>query len=124
MEPSSVPTPSQAKPQKVQTIGILMIISGIANLLFGLGLAIGLALSIILLCCAPLGLLPVALAIFEFIYGIRLVGSSTEPTRHSTLQVIAVLEIVAIMAGNFISLVIGIVNLVLLNDPEVKAVIQ
>jgi hypothetical protein len=58
------------------------------------------------------------------IYGIRLVGSDAERTPHATVQVIAVLEIVAILAGNFISLVIGIVNLVLLNDPEVRLSIK
>jgi hypothetical protein len=116
--------PSQPKSQKVQIIGILMIISGIANLLFGLGLGLGLALSLVLICCAPLGLLPVALGVFELIYGIRLVGSNPEQVPLSRVQIIAILEIVAILAGNFISLVIGIINLVLLNDPEVRLTIK
>lgn len=124
MEPTPVPTPSQSKSQKPQTIGILMLISGISNILFGLGLGVGLAFSVILICCAPVGLLPVALGIFELIYGIRLSGNDTEHAPFATVQVIAILEIVAILAGNFISLVIGIVNLVLLNDPEVRAVIK
>jgi hypothetical protein len=54
------------------------------------------------------------------IHAIRLLGSGTEPPSYATVQVIAILEIVAILAGNFISLVIGIVNLVMLNDPEVR----
>ena len=124
MEPTPVPAPSQPKSQKVQVIGILMLISGIANLLFGLGLGVGLVFSVIFICCAPIGLLPVALGIFELVYGIRLVGSDAERTPFATLQVIAVLEIVAILAGNFVSLVVGIVNLVLLNDPEVRLSIK
>ncbi|HEY5118470.1 MAG TPA: hypothetical protein VII90_03370, partial [Anaerolineales bacterium] len=86
----------------------------------GLGLVAGLALSLVLICCSPVGLLPMALGIFELVYAIRLLSSGTEPQSYATMQVIAILEIVSILAGNFISLVIGIVNLVMLNDPEVR----
>ena len=120
MESTPVSTPPQIKSQKVQVIAVLMLISGIINVLIGLGLAAGLALSVVLICCSPVGLLPIALGIFELIYAIRLLGAGTEPPSFATMQVIAILEIVAILAGNFISLVIGIVNLVMLNDPEVR----
>jgi hypothetical protein len=120
MDSTPVPTPSRTKSQKVQVIGILMLISGIANVLIGLGLVAGLALSLVLICCAPVGLLPMALGVFELIYAIRLLGTGAEPQPYQRVQIIAILEIVSILAGNFISLVIGIVNLVLLNDPEVR----
>ncbi|MGD0806953.1 MAG: hypothetical protein ABSA10_05745 [Anaerolineales bacterium] len=120
MESTPVSTPPQIKSQKVQVIGVLMLISGIINVLIGLGLVAGLALSLVLICCSPVGLLPMALGIFELIYAIRLLSSGTEPPSFATMQVIAILEIVSILAGNFISLVIGIVNLVMLNDPEVR----
>ncbi len=120
MESTPVPAPLQPKSSKVQTIGVLMLISGILNMLFGLGLAAGFALSLVLICCAPVGFLPLALGIFELIYAVRMLGSSAEMPSHSTVQVIAILEIVSILTGNLISLVIGIVNLVMLNDPEVR----
>jgi hypothetical protein len=120
MESTPVPTPPQIKSQKVQVIAVLMLISGIINVLIGLGLVAGLALSLVLICCSPVGFLPMALGIFELIYAVRLLGSGTEPLSYATMQVIAILEIVSILAGNFISLVIGIVNLVMLNDPEVR----
>jgi hypothetical protein len=120
MESTPVPVPSQQKNQKVQWIGILMLISGIINILVGAGLVAGLALSVILICCAPVGLLPVALGVFELIYAIRLLGTGTEPQPYQRVQIIAILEIVSILAGNFFSLVIGIINLVLLSDPEVR----
>jgi hypothetical protein len=120
MESTPVPTPPRIKSQKVQVIAVLMLISGIINVLIGLGLVAGLALSVLLICCSPVGLLPMALGIFELIYAVRLLGSSTEPPSYATMQVIAILEIVSILAGNFISLVIGIVNLIMLNDPEVR----
>jgi hypothetical protein len=120
MESTPIPTPPQIKSQKVQVIAVLMLISGIINVLIGLGLVAGLALSLVLICCSPVGLLPMALGIFELVYAIRLLSSGTEPPSYATMQVIAILEIVSILAGNFISLVIGIVNLVMLNDPEVR----
>lgn len=120
MESTPLPTPSQTKPSKIQTIAVLMLISGILNALIGLGLIAGLALSLILICCSPVGLLPLALGIFELIYAIRLLGSNAEPPTYATVQVIAILEIASILAGNLISLVIGIVNLVMMNDPEVR----
>ncbi|MGD0174685.1 MAG: hypothetical protein ABSC61_09740 [Anaerolineales bacterium] len=124
MESTPVSTPPQIKSQKVQVIAVLMLISGIINVLIGLGLVAGLALSVVLICCSPVGLLPLALGIFELIYSIRLLSSGTEPPSYATMQVIAILEIVSILAGNFISLVIGIVNLVMLNDPEVRLSIK
>jgi hypothetical protein len=120
MESTPVPAAPQTKSQKVQIIGILMLISGIFNVLIGLGLVAGLALSLVLICCSPVGLLPLALGIFELIYAVRLLGSAAEPQPFKWIQLIAILEIASILAGNFISLVIGIVNLVLLNDPETR----
>ncbi len=120
MDSTPVSTPPQSKSQKVQVIAVLMLISGILNVLIGLGLAAGLALSLVLICCAPVGLLPMALGIFELVYSIRLLGSNPEPPSFATAQVIAILEIVSILVGNFISLIIGITNLILLNDSEVR----
>jgi hypothetical protein len=123
------PTPQLApasapKPQKVQLIGILTIISGALNISMGLGLMIGLAVSVILLCCAPIGALPLALGVYEVIYGIRLIGSGREPVSRDTMQTIAVLEIVTLLVSNLPSAVIGIVDLILLSDSEVMAYFQ
>jgi hypothetical protein len=129
MEAPSAPSPRLAptarpKPQKVQIIGILTVISGAVNISLGLGLMLGLALSVVLICCAPLGVLPIALGVFEVIYGIRLIGSGQEPVSRQDMQVIAILEIITILASNMISGVIGIVDLVLLSDSEVVQYFQ
>ncbi len=116
--PTPQPTP-QPRPQKVQIIGILTVISGALNISLGLGLMIGLAFSVILLCCAPIGALPLALGVYEVIYGIRLIGSGQEPVSRQTMQTIAVLEIITLLISNLPSAVIGIVDLVLLSDSEV-----
>jgi hypothetical protein len=123
MELPSPATP-QSKPQKVQFIGILMLISGAVNISIGLGFALGMALSVILLCCAPLGALPLALGVFEVVYGIRLIGTGQEPVTRQTLQTIAILELLTILASNLVSFIIGIVNLVLLDDAEVTGYIR
>jgi len=124
MEAPVAPVPqlapaAQPRPQKVQIIGILTVISGALNISLGLGLMVGLAFSVILLCCAPIGALPLALGVYEVIYGIRLIGSGQEPVSRQTMQTIAVLEIITIVVSNLPSAVIGIVDLILLSDPEV-----
>jgi hypothetical protein len=110
-----ITTTPQSKPSKVQMIGVLMIISGAVNI------SMGLALSVILICCAPVGALPLALGIFEIVNGIRLISSGQEPVDPQTLQTIAILEVVTILGSNAVSFIIGIVNLVLLSDNEVTA---
>jgi hypothetical protein len=112
---------TQPTPQKVQIVGILMIVSAAFNIIIGLGFIVGFALSIILICCAPIGLLPLALGVFEVIYGIRLIGSGQEPVQRQTLQTIAILEIASILVSNVGSFIAGVVNLLLLSDPEVMA---
>jgi hypothetical protein len=109
----------QPKPAKVQTIGILMLISGAVNITIGLGIVAGFLLSIILICCIPVAALPLALGIFEVIYGIRLIGSGQEPVKRDTLQTVAILETASILGSNMVAFLVGVVNLLLLNDPEV-----
>ena len=108
---------TQPTPQKVQIVGILMIVSAAFNIIIGLGFIV----SIILICCAPIGLLPLALGVFEVIYGIRLIGSGQEPVQRQTLQTIAILEIASILVSNVGSFIAGVVNLLFLSDPEVMA---
>jgi hypothetical protein len=114
-------TPNQPKSPKTQTIGILMLISGIMNILVGIGGGLGFLLSIILACCSPIFLLPIALGAAEIYYSTKLLSSSGEKVAFAHVQIIAIVEICTILVGNFISMVLGIINLVLLNDPETKA---
>lgn len=116
-------TPYQPKPGKVQAIAITTLINGILNILLGIGLTGSVVLGTlgIGLLCAPLTLLPSALGIFEIIGGTKLMG---EPPRKFNLQTIAILEIVAILAGNVISLIVGILNLVFYNEPPTRQYID
>ncbi len=74
---------------------------------FGLGLL-----------CAPVTILPSILGIFEIVYGARLLAAV--PMRVRPSQAIAILEIRAIVAGNFVSLVVGILALVFCAEASVK----
>jgi hypothetical protein len=114
----------QPKPAKVQTIGILMLISGAVNITIGLGIVAGFLLSIILICCIPVAALPLALGIFEVIYGIRLIGSGQEPVKRDTLQTVAILEIASILCSNMVAFLVGVVNLLLLSDTEVTGYLK
>ncbi len=98
----------------------MMLVNGILNILYGLGLtgAIVLGTLGIGLLCSPFTILPSILGIFEIIMATKLLAN---PVRNpGNIQVIAILEIVAIITGAFISLVVGILNLVFLSDGEVK----
>jgi hypothetical protein len=107
------------KPGMVTTLAILTLISGIMNIIAGLGIASGLAISIVLLCVAPFGLLPVVLGIFEILYAVKLLSNPPQPIQPN--QTIAILEIVCFFFGNMLSGITGVLALVFYNDLNVKA---
>lgn len=109
------------KPGMVQAILVMTLINGILNILYSLVVTLliiigSLGFGII---CAPLTILPGILGIFEILYAIKLLPDTPQPTKPN--QILAILEVCAILTGNVVSLVIGIVNLVLYNDDSVKA---
>lgn len=116
-------TPYPPKPGKVQAIAIMTLINGILNILWGIGLTGSVVLGTlgVGLLCAPLTILPLVLGFFEIIGGVKLMG---EPPRKFNVQTIAILEIVAILAGDGISLIVGILNLVFYNEPPTKQYID
>jgi hypothetical protein len=109
------------KPGKVQAIAIMMLVNGIINILYGLGMTAGIVLGTLFIgtICAPLTILPAVLGVFELIYGIKLLSEPPKPVKN--IQTIAILEIVAVVCGSGLSLIVGILNLVFLSEPEVKA---
>ena len=113
-------TPTDEKPQLIMTIAIMTLISGILNILWGLGLTAAIVLGTFFLgiVCAPVTILPAALGIFEVVYALKLLSDPPQPVQPS--QPIAVVEIVCIIAGNIISAGVGILVLILYNDPIVK----
>jgi hypothetical protein len=120
MNETITPSGQGIKPGQVTTISIMMLISGIINILGSLtmtGLIVLGTVGIGLL-CTPVLLLPLVLGIFEIIYASKLMSNPPKPVRN--LRTIAILEIVDIIFMNIVALATGIITLVFLNDPEVK----
>lgn len=112
--------PTSNKPSEVQTLGILTLISGIINILAGLGLTATVVIGTIGigLICVPLTILPTIFGVFEILYAAKLLGEDAQSAGPS--QSIAIVEIAMILFGNVISMAVGIVALVIYNNPNVR----
>jgi hypothetical protein len=106
--------PRYDKPGKVQAIAIMTLAGGIIALLCGLAWAstcIGLVL--------PPTYYSFVLGVMAIIKGSNLLGDSAY--RESPPRAIAIMQIINILSLDVINVVLGIVTLVFLNDPAVKA---
>jgi hypothetical protein len=106
------------KPTLVNVIAWMTLASGIVNLGWGIGASFLFAITIVGLCCVPLTILPAILGIFEIVYAAKLLHTSPKPVKPAVN--LAVLEVVCILAGNFFSMIVGILSLIFYNDPAVK----
>jgi len=111
-------SPYGDSPGLVKTIAVLTLINGIVNIFWGLIATVTVTASIILICLAPLAILPTILGIFEIIYAAKLLTNPPQPVQPSST--IAILEILCILAGNVFSMIVGILALIFYNDPQVK----
>lgn len=110
--------PSNESPGLVKTIAVMTLINGIVNIFWGLIATVSVTASILLICLAPLAILPTILGIFEIIYAAKLLTNPPQPVRPS--NTIAILEILCILTFNVFSMIVGILSLVFYNDPQVK----
>lgn len=117
----TIPQPTSDKPGMFTGLAIATLISGILNILLGLGLTVAIVLGTIGIgiICAPLTILPTILGIFEIIYAIKLLANPPQPVQPS--QAIAIMEICCVLFGGAIQAGVGIFALVAFNDPSVKA---
>jgi len=106
---------SVQKPALVNVIAWMTLASGIINLVWGVIAVHSLWWTIV---CIPFAILPTVLGIFEVIYAAKLMSHPPQIVNPSTN--IAILEIVAILAGNVFSVVVGILSLVFYNDVTVR----
>jgi hypothetical protein len=118
-EPNEYPVPG-AKPGEVTAISITTLISGITNILTGLGWSAAIVLGTfgIGLLCVPLTILPTVLGIFEIVFAAKMLSDPPRPL--GGLKTLAVLEICGIVFLNVISLVAGILTLVFTSNPKVR----
>src|ERR1043165_7352358 len=108
----------QSKPTLVNVIAWMTLASGIVNIIWGITASIAALHTFIGLICTPFTILPTALGIFEVIYAAKLFSIPPQVVKPSTT--IAILEIVAVAAGNLFSVVVGILSLVFYNDVTVQ----
>ena len=115
------------KPGKATAIAINTLVGGILALLLGIGGIFSYFLFVLGtigfgLCMFPIILLPIYSLVFgvmALIKGIQLLGSDPIPA-YETAKTTSVMQIVNIICGDGINTTLGILNLVFLNDPEVK----
>jgi hypothetical protein len=106
---------SPTKPDKVQAIGVMMLIGGILGVVVFLGLGAG---SGGVCCLWPGSYYSLVMGIFAIVKGAALLGDQArlqEPPRGT-----AVMMIVNVLNLDFINLALGIVCLVFLNEPGVQ----
>jgi uncharacterized membrane protein HdeD (DUF308 family) len=113
---------SNRKPGKVQAIAIMTLVDGILNILYVIALVIQFIVGALgtyglTLFCLPIAFLPLVVGILEIVGGAKLLNT---PGRRVRVGAIGVLEIINVISLFWPSLVIGILNLVFYNDPEVK----
>lgn len=106
------------KPTKLQTMAVLVLISGILNILWGGILALLGIFSIVGILCAPLLILPMVLGVFELIYALNLLADPPKVKEPS--MAIAILEVCDIFFLNVFSVVVGVLSLIFASDQEIK----
>ena len=118
----------QQKPGKLQAIAIMTLVGGILATIIGLAwIVYCLLLGIFTLGISCLGL---PIAIYELVAGIlciiqgsKLIGKNPDPYYAKT-KTTAIMQIVCVICCDWINLTLGIINLVFLNDEEIKAYIR
>lgn len=116
--------PGPAKPGKVTAIAVLSLVDGGLNILFGVSLLfffVAFGFSTLGCGCllAPLALYPLVLGILEVVYAARLLPEPPQPVRPA--RWLAIMQILNVLLGNVLSLVVGVLELVFFDDPEVRA---
>jgi hypothetical protein len=116
----SMPQMPSDKPGMFTALSITTLVSGILNILMGLGITASIVLGTIGigLICAPITILPTVLGIFEILYAVKLLANPPQPVQPS--QAIAIMEICCIFVGGVIQAGVGIFALVAYSDSTVK----
>jgi predicted Zn finger-like uncharacterized protein len=106
---------TSGKPDKVQNIGVMMLISGILGVLLFLGLGGG---SAGFCCLWPGTYYSLVMGILAIIKGAQLLGDKANQS--PAPKSVAIMMIINIINGDIPSLVMGIICLQMLSDPEVE----
>jgi hypothetical protein len=103
------------KPGQVQAVAIMMLVGGILGLLTVLGLGIA-AIPTVVCCFWPGLYYEAVVAILFIIRGVNMLN----PDDQGPPRTLAILQIICICNGDVINCVLGIVSIIMLNDPTVE----
>jgi hypothetical protein len=103
-------------PADYKNAGAMMLISGVFNVLTSIGIIIGLALSLVGLCVAPIWVLTLAGGIMEIVVGANAMQGRPGRLGLST-AVIGLIS--AVCCGNVLGIILEILAMVNLGKPEV-----
>ncbi len=108
--------PPTQPPTDYKNAGTMMLVSGAFNVMTSAGILIGLALSLIGLCVAPIWMLTLAGGVMEIVIGITIMQG--KPTRMG-LSTSVVGLCCAVGCGNVLGMILEILAMVNLGKPEV-----
>ena len=120
----AVRTNGAYKPTKVTAIAVLALVDGVLNVLFAAGWFFGISIfGLSTLGCGclllPLGLYPLVLGIMELVYAAQILPQ--DPRDVSPARWLGILQVLNVLLGQALSLVAGVLTLVFMDDPEVRA---
>jgi hypothetical protein len=120
--------PPTIRPGKLQAIAIMTLVGGILATLFSIfwilyGLLIAFATMGIGCICLIGPIFQLVAGILCIIQGSKLLGKNPDPHYAKTKKT-AIMQIICIICFDWINMVLGIINLVFLNDEQVKAYIR
>ena len=110
--------PPARPPSDYTNAGTMMLISGIFNVLISAGIIVGLALSLIGLCVAPIWLVTLAGGVYEIVVGIGIMQGNRSRLGLSA-SVVGLVS--AVVCGNVFGMILEILAMVSLGKPTVAA---
>jgi hypothetical protein len=116
--PAPMPSASAELPGKLTAIAILQLVTGIIGLLIDVGfflLSFGLYLFLLIPCFT------IVVYILAIISGAKGLGANK---RHGMYRTVGILQLFCILGCDVLSLVSGILTLIFLSDPKVKAYLE
>ena len=118
------PAARSGPPGKLQAIAIMTLVGGIIGVL--VGLLYGCYFGVLTIATFGFGVVFMLFPIYALIFGImaitkgsQMLGSNPLPAFRSAKS-IAIMQIINIICCDLFNLIMGIINLVFLNDPEVR----
>ena len=124
--PEGMPTAARSGPPgKLQAIAIMTLVGGIGAIVLAIVFTF-FYLPILGLATLGLGCIFIVCPIYSLILGImaivkasQMLGSNPAPA-YTSAKSIAIMQIINIICCDVLNLIMGIINLIFLNDPEVK----